>query len=99
MYARVVEIEGIDASRREEAEQNLRDNVLPALKSQDGFAGFVTMLDEQNRRVRGFSLWETAENAEAAEREMKPRRDEFAQRMGFTVRSADLYEVVVAEVP
>jgi heme-degrading monooxygenase HmoA len=99
MYGRLVEMEGVDPSKREAAEQNVRENVLPALKGMDGFAGFVVMYDEQNRRIRGVALWETRESAEAAERQLKPKREEFAQRMGFTIRSADAYEVLVAELP
>jgi heme-degrading monooxygenase HmoA len=99
MYGRLVEIEGIDPSRREEAIRNVRENVLPALKSLDGFAGFVSLANEETRRVRSVVLWETREDAEAAEEQMKPRREQMAKEIGFTVKAADLYEVVVAEVP
>ena len=99
MYGRIVEIEGIDPSRREEAVQNVREKVLPALKELDGFAGFISLADEQSRRVRSVVLWETRENAEEAERIMKPRREEMLKQMGATTRSADLFEVVIAELP
>ena len=98
MYGRLIEIEGIDPSKRGEAMQNLRENVIPALKGLDGFAGFMSMVDEGNRRARTIVLWETEENAEDAERQMAPRREEMVSQMGATVRSADLYEVAIAEV-
>jgi len=98
MYGRLIEIEGIDPSKRDEAMQNLRENVIPALKGLDGFAGFMSMVDEGNRRARAIVLWETEENAEDAERQMAPRREEMVSQMGATVRSADLYEVAIAEV-
>lgn len=99
MYGRLVEIEGMDPSHREEAVQNVREKVLPALKELDGFAGFISLADVENRRVRSVVLWETRENAEEAERVMKPRREEMLTQMGATTRSADLFEVVIAELP
>lgn len=98
MYGRLIEIEGIDPSKRDEAMENLRENVIPALKELDGFAGFISLVDEGNRRVRTVVLWETEENAQEAERQMAPRREEMVRQMGATVRSADLYEVAIAEV-
>jgi heme-degrading monooxygenase HmoA len=98
MYGRIIELEGIDRSRREEALQNIRENVIPAFKEMDGFAGFISLVDEGNSRARSVVLWDTRENAEEAERQMKPRRDEMTQKMGVTVRSADLYEAPIVEL-
>jgi heme-degrading monooxygenase HmoA len=98
MYGRLVEIEGIDPSKREEALQNIRETVIPALKELDGFAGFISLADGDNRRGRSIVLWETRENAEEAERQMASRREEMVSRLGATVRSADLYEAPIVEV-
>ena len=98
MYARLVEIENIDASRRDEALQNLRETVIPALKEIDGFAGFISLADEANSRARSIVLWETRESAEEAESQMASRREEMVSRLGATVRSADLYEAPIVEV-
>jgi hypothetical protein len=98
MYGRLAEIENVDPSKRDEAMQRLRDQVIPALKELDGFVGFISLVDEDNRRARGLVLWETREQAEEAERQMAPRRDEVVRQAGGTVRSADLYEVGVAEI-
>lgn len=98
MYGRLVEVENIDPSKRDEVMENLRENVIPALKELDGFAGFISLVDEANSRARTIVLWETEENAEEAERQMAPRREEMVRQMGATVRSADLYEVAIAEV-
>ena len=98
MYGRLVELEGIDPSRREEALHNIRENVIPAFKEMDGFAGFISLVDVDNRRARSVVLWDTRENAEEGERQIKPRRDEMTQKMGITVRSADLYEAPIVEV-
>lgn len=98
MYGRLVEIEGIDPSKRDEVLQELRDRVIPALKEIDGFAGFISLVDEGNRRARSVVLWESKESADEAERQFKARREEMVSRMGAKVRSADLYEAVIVEV-
>jgi hypothetical protein len=98
MYGRLVEIENIDPSRREEALENIREKVIPALMELDGFAGFISLADEGNRRARSIVLWETKENAEEAERQMASRREEMVSRLGATVRSADLYEAPIVDV-
>ena len=98
MYGRLVEIEGIDPSRREEALQNLRETVITALKELEGFAGFISLADEENRRARSIVLWQTREDAEAAERQMASRREEMVSRLGARVRSADLYEAPIVDV-
>jgi hypothetical protein len=98
MYGRLVEIENIDPSRREEALQNLRERVIPALKELNGFAGFISLADAENSRARSIVLWETKEDAEEAERQMASRREEMVRQLGATVRSADLYEAPIVEV-
>ena len=98
MYGRLVEIENLDPSKREEALQNIRENVIPALSELEGFAGFISLADADNRRARSIVLWETRENAESAERQMGSRREEMVSRMGATVHSADLYEAPIVEV-
>ena len=98
MYGRLVEIENIDPSRRDEAVQNLRERVIPTLKELNGFAGFISLVDEENSRARSIVLWETKEDAEEAERQMGSRREEMLRQLGATVRSADLYEAPIVEV-
>jgi len=98
MYGRLVEVEGIDPPQREEVVQNIRETVIPALKESDGFAGFISLVDEDNRRARSIVLWETRESADEAERQFKARREEMVRGVGGTVRSADLYEAAIVEV-
>jgi heme-degrading monooxygenase HmoA len=98
MYGRLVEIEGVDPSKREEVLQTIRETVIPGLKEIDGFAGFISLVDEDNRRARSVVLWETRESADEAESRFKARREEMVRGMGGTVRSADLYEAAIVEV-
>jgi hypothetical protein len=98
MYGRLVEIEGIDPSHREEVLGILRERIIPGLKEIDGFAGFISLVDEENRRARNVVLWETKEGAEEAESKFGPIREETVRGMGGTVRSTDLFEAALVEV-
>ena len=98
MYGRLVEVEGVDASGRDEIMSILRERIIPRLKEIDGFAGFISLVDEQNSRARSVVLWETREAADEAEREFGPKREEIVRGFGGTVRSADLYEAPIVDV-
>jgi hypothetical protein len=98
MYARLVEVEGVDPSRRDEILGIMREQIIPGLKEIEGFAGFISLVDEENRRGRTVVLWETREGAEEAERQYAPRRQEIVSSMGATVRSTDLYEAPIVEI-
>ncbi len=98
MYGRLVEIEGVDPSKREEVMGIIRERIIPGLKEIEGFAGFIALVDEENRRSRSVVLWETKEGAEEAERQFAAKREEIVRGMGGTVRSADLFEAAIVEV-
>lgn len=98
MFGRLVEIEGIDPTKREEVLGILRERIIPGLKEIEGFAGFISLVDEENRRARSVVLWETKEGAEEAERQFAAKREEIVTGMGATVRSADLYEAPIVKV-
>ncbi len=98
MYGRLVEIEGVDPSKREEVVGIIREQIIPALKEIEGFAGFISLVDEDNRRARSIVLWETMEGAQEAERQFAAKREEMVRGMGGTVRSADLYEAPIVKI-
>lgn len=98
MYGRLVEVEGIDPSKREEIMQIIRERIIPGLEGIDGFAGFISLVDDENRRARSVVLWETKESADEAERQFKAKREEVVRSAGGTVRSAELYEAPIVDV-
>ena len=98
MYGRLVEVEGIDPSKRDEILEMIRERVIPGLKEIEGFAGFISLTDAANNRARSVVLWETKEGAEEAERQFKAKREEMVSSAGGTVRSADLYDASIVEV-
>jgi len=98
MHARLVEIEGVDDSQREDMISRIRETVIPSMKEAGGFAGFISLIDGQAGRMRNVVLWDTRESAEEFEREWSSRRNEIVSGFGGTVRSAELYEVALAEM-
>jgi hypothetical protein len=98
MYARLVEVEGVDSSKREEVLEIIRGRIIPGLKEIEGFAGFISLFDEESRRTRSVVLWETREGAEEGERRFAAKREEVVRGIGGTVRSADLYEAPIVEL-
>jgi hypothetical protein len=94
----LVEVEGFDPSKREEIAAIIRERVIPQLKEIEGFAGFVSLVDPENRRARSVVLWETKEGAEEAERQFSAKRGEIVRGVGGTVRSADLYQAPIVDV-
>jgi hypothetical protein len=98
MYARVISFSGADPEKRAKAEETIRETVLPTLREYDGFAGYVALYDEDSRRARAIILWDSKETAESAEETLAERRKQMASGVGLTVESADLYDVVVAEM-
>ena len=98
MFGRLVEIEGIDPSKRDEIVGIIRERIIPGMQEIDGFGGFIALYDADNRRARSVVLWETKESAEEAERQFGSRREEIVTGMGGTVRSADLFEAPIVTV-
>ena len=98
MHARLISFSGADPEKRERAIQTIRETVIPMLRGYDGFAGYLALLDPDNRRARAILLWDTKENAEEAEKELKERRRSLAASVGLTVESEDLYEAPVVEL-
>jgi hypothetical protein len=98
MYGRLIEIEGLDASRRDEIMATIREQVIPAMEKAGGFEGFVSLVDDQMGRARNIVLWDTREDADEFERQWAARREEIVRGFGGTVHSAELYEARLVEV-
>ena len=98
MYARLISFSGADPEKREHAIQTIRETVVPMLRQYDGFAGYIALYDQENRRAKAVLLWESEETAEAAEQELAERRRKIASGIGLTIESADLYEAPVVEL-
>ena len=98
MHARVISFSGADPEKRANAEETIRERVIPTLREYDGFAGYLALYDAENGRARGIILWDSEEAAVRAEETLAERRHQMASGVGLTVESADLYEALVVEL-
>jgi len=86
MHARLISFSGADPEKREKAIETIRGQVIPTLREYDGYAGYLALYDEENRRAKAVILWDSEQAASAAEETLAERR---------RVESADLYETVL----
>ena len=98
MYARLISFSGADPEKREAAIEMIRGTVIPTLQGYDGFAGYLALYDQDNRRAKAIILWESKDAAEAAEETLDERRKQMTAQVGLTVESADLFEATVVEL-
>jgi len=64
MYAQAVRVQ-LQADKADEAAGIFRDSVLPAVRQQNGFISVKWLIDRENNRGIGFSLWETRADVDA----------------------------------
>ena len=98
MHARLVSFSSAGPGNRALATQTIRETVIPTLREYDGFAGYIALWDDENRRAKGILFWDSEEQAEVAEQTLGERRREMAGGVGLTIDSADLYEAIVVEL-
>jgi hypothetical protein len=98
MHARLIEFSGADSDKREQMIQTIQENVLPMLRTYDGFAGYLALYDEDKSRAKAILLWETEDAAVAAEETLAERRRTITGGLGMSIESEDLYEATVVEL-
>ena len=98
MYARLISFAGADPGKRDSAIEMIRGTVIPMLQTYDGFAGYIALYDEENRRAQATILWESRDAADAAEETLEERRRKMVDQVGLTIESVDLYEATVVEL-
>jgi len=98
MYARLISFSGADPEKRESAIEMIRGTVIPMLQTYDGFAGYIALYDEENRRAQATILWDSRDAADAAEETLEERRRKMVDQVGLTIESVDLYEATVVEL-
>jgi hypothetical protein len=98
VYARLISFSGADPDKRQPAIEMIRGTVLPMLREYDGYAGYISLYDEDNRRAKAIILWESKEAAEGAEETLVERRAKMTAQVGIAVESADLYEAPILDL-
>jgi hypothetical protein len=67
MFARKVSMQ-LKPNGAAEFKQKIESEIIPFLRKQNGFLDEITFLYPSGKEVHAFSLWDTAENAEAYNR-------------------------------
>jgi hypothetical protein len=98
MHARLISFTGAASENREQAEEMIRNTVLPMLRSYDGYAGYLALYDAENERAKAIILWNSEDAAVTAEETLAERREGMVKTIGFTIESADLYEAAVVDL-
>lgn len=97
MFARVNAFEG-PPEQMDESLRQVREQVLPQLKQQDGFKGLIGLADRQTGKVLGVTLWESEEAMRASEEAANRLRSESAEAGDQTVAGIERYEVALFDV-
>jgi quinol monooxygenase YgiN len=99
MYARVVANQ-IQAGKMDEWLALIRDSIVPAFNGQNGFLGFVVLVDREHDESIGYGMW--ASEADLAASESSGHCRQQIGKLG-AVRAAppvrDAYELTVVAEP
>jgi heme-degrading monooxygenase HmoA len=95
MYARVSRLE-LAPETYEQGMRMARTQILPSLRLQPGFRGFLVLGDPEGSRALVVSLWESPEAERESEREAAVLREDSAAALGAGV-AVERYEVVLDE--
>jgi quinol monooxygenase YgiN len=97
MYARVVTNQ-IQAGKTDEWLALMRDAVVPSLKGQNGFIGFVALVDREHDKTIGYSIW--AEETDLAASEANGHYQRQIAKLGTVLAgppARELYELTVVD--
>jgi heme-degrading monooxygenase HmoA len=82
----------------DEGLRDVREQVLPLLRQQDGFEGFIALGDRQSGELIGITFWESEQAMRASEEVGDRTRGETAEDTGDTIADVRRYEVGLIEM-
>ena len=85
----------------EEMDEGLRDvreRVLPLLKQQEGFKGFIALGNHQSGELIGITFWESEQAMQASEEVGDRTRSDTAEATGEAIEDVERYEVGLFEI-
>lgn len=94
MHSRFTWIQG-DASKVDDAVEQVKRDVLPVLEQADGFKGFTLHVDRSSGSMVGLSYWESEEAMQASEEAVRAGREEAARTVGGDPPRVSRFEVVL----
>ena len=98
MFTRITTIGEAPPQRLDDMTHEIREHVLPALRQQDGFSGFLVLLERASGKVLGLTLWESEQAMNATEEAAYWLRVFSAEAAGGMITEVERYEVIISEV-
>jgi hypothetical protein len=81
----------------DEGARRVIEDILPRVRSLDGFAGVISLADRMSGTTKLATLWTSPAALAASESASDSLRNEAAEAAGGTIAGVDRYEVAVAE--
>jgi len=78
--------------------RQVREQVLPQAKKDEGFKGMIALGDRQSGKTLGITFWESEEVMRASEEAANRLRSESAEAGGQTIAGVERYEVGIFDV-
>ncbi len=97
MHARMSTLEG-SPDEMDEGLREVREHVLPQLKQQEGFKGFIALGNRQSGELIGITFWESEQAMRASEQVAERTRSETAEATGDAIEDVERYEVGLFEM-
>lgn len=97
MHARMSTLEG-SPDELDEGLRDIKEQVLPLLRQQDGFEGFIALGDRQSGELIGITFWASEQAMQASEEVGERTRVDTAEDTGDTIAGVQRYEVGLFEM-
>jgi heme-degrading monooxygenase HmoA len=97
MHARMSILEGA-SEEMDEALRDVREHVMPQLKQQEGFKGFIALGNRQSGELIGITFWESEQAMQASEEVGDRTRSETTEDTGDVIEDVERYEVGLFEM-
>jgi len=78
--------------------RQVREQVLPQAKKDEGFKGMIALGDRQSGKTLGITSWESEDDMRASEEAANRLRSESAEAGGQTIAGVERYKVGIFEV-
>ncbi len=96
MYARVTTVQG-QADRLDGGIRAFREQTVPTVQGQAGFAGAYLLVDRQTGTALSITLWESEQAMQQTEAAIAQQRQHAAQQLGASTPTVERYEVDFTE--
>jgi len=74
--------------------KGFRDRVAPVLEAQPGFEGHLILMNREQGKMLGITLWDTEEHGRLAGERLEQERLTGVEEMGATSPTPEYYEVI-----